>query len=238
MNRLTLTLANPKLAWRRIIKGSRRLTQIELFEFEKFMKGKGVILEAGASDGVDTLKLAIFFPNHIVLALEPVLEQFTETTRTTSRFSNVRTFNLALSSQSGIAKLHIGKSGAGLSGMGSSSLLKPKEHLLEFPEIDFSEIRTVETVTLEDFCESHNVEFIDLLWLDVQGAELNVLLQNPGVVKRIVRAIHLEISRKELYEGSPIYKDVVRVLNDLDFEIVIDRVGRLSGNVLAVNKHI
>ena len=69
----------------------------------------------------------------------------------------------------------------------------------EFPEIDFSEIRSVETVTLEDFSNSHNVKFIDLLWLDVQGAELSVLLQNSGFVKRIVRAIHLEISRKELY---------------------------------------
>jgi hypothetical protein len=63
-------------------------------------------------------------------------------------------------------------------------------------------------------------------------------LQNSEFVKRIVRAIHLEISRKELYEGAPIYKDVVGVLNDLDFKIVIDRVGRLSGNVLAVNRHI
>lgn len=238
MNRLSLTLANPKLAWRRIIKGSRKLTEIELFEFEKFMRGKGVIVEAGASDGVDTLRLASFFSKHLVLALEPVIEQFTEMTRITKSLSNVRTFNLALSFQSGIAKLHIGKSGTGLSGMGSSSLLKPKEHLREFPEIDFSEIRVVETVTLEDFCKSQNVEFIDLFWLDVQGAELSVLLQNPGVVKRNVRTIHLEISRKELYEGAPIYKDVVKVLNDLGFEIVIDRVGRLSGNVLAVNKYI
>jgi FkbM family methyltransferase len=238
MNRLTLTFANPKLAWRKIFKGSRSLTEIDLFELKKFMRGKGVILEAGASDGVDTLKLASYFPNHIVLALEPVQEQFIETARTTSSFSNVRTFNLALSSQSGMAKIHIGKSGAGLSGMGSSSLLKPKEHLLEFPEIDFSEIRSVETVTLEDFSNSHNVKFIDLLWLDVQGAELSVLLQNSGFVKRIVRAIHLEISRKELYEGAPIYKDVVGALIDLDFKIVIDRVGRLSGNVLAVNRHI
>jgi FkbM family methyltransferase len=208
------------------------LTEIELFEFEKFMRGKGVIVEAGASDGVDTLRLASFFSKHLVLALEPVIEQFTEMTRITKSLSNVRTFNLALSFQSGIAKLHIGKSGTGLSGMGSSSLLKPKEHLREFPEIDFSEIRVVETVTLEDFCKSQNVE------LDVQGAELSVLLQNSGVVKRNVRTIHLEISRKELYEGAPIYKDVVKVLNDLGFEIVIDRVGRLSGNVLAVNKYI
>lgn len=235
MNRIVLAFRNPSLALRWILKGRTNLTQIELHEIEKFIEGYGAIVEAGSSDGVDTFRLASHFSKHEIFALEPVLEQFNETKTRVANFDNVKTFNLALSPVTGLVDLFLGKSGDGISGMGSSSLLEPQEHLNEFPEIQFSEIRRVKAITFEEFLFSNNVNFVDLLWLDVQGLEITVLAQNPQIIQERVKCIHLEVSRIELYKGMPNYGEAVRFLNKIGFGVVIDRVGRISGNLLAVN---
>lgn len=238
MNRILLAFQNPSLAWRWFIKGRRSLTEINLYEIEKFMKGQGSIIEAGSSDGVDTLRLAQYFQNHPIYALEPVLEQFLATKRKVQSANNVRVFNLALGNVSGQVDLFLGNSGHGLSGMGSSSLLEPKEHLKEFPNIKFLETRRVNSLTFQDFCISQNVQYVDLLWLDVQGLELSILKQNTKFIQESVKNIHLEVSRIELYKGTPNYREVMKFIKELKFKVVIKRVGRISGNVLAVNTRI
>jgi FkbM family methyltransferase len=235
MNRILLAFHNPSLAVRWILRGRSNLTQIELHEIERFIEGHGAIVEAGSSDGVDTFRLARHFPKHEIFALEPVREQYDKTKSRVRDLENVKTFNLALSSVTGVVDLFLGKSGDGISGMGSSSLLEPREHLNEFPNIHFSENRKVQAITFEEFIYSNNVNFVDLLWLDIQGLEITVLAQCPKIIQERVKCIHVEVSRIELYKGMPNYGEVIRFLNDIGFDVVIDRVGRISGNLLAVN---
>lgn len=235
MNRLKLALENPALAWRWISRRGSNLTDIEPREIKRFMKEQGAIIEAGASDGNDTARLAKSFVRNQIYALEPIKNQFETTLVATQSLENVEVGNLALSTTNGLTKMFVGKSGLGISGMGSSSLLKPKLHLFEFPEISFSGREEVQTITLEDFCARKNITYIDLLWLDVQGFEMNLIFHGREFIQEYVNLVHMEVSRVELYEGTRLYRDVMQDMRSLGFKARLRRVGRVSGNCLFQN---
>ena len=64
--------------------------------------------------------------------------------------------------------------------------------------------------------------------------ELAVLQASPEVLVQ-TRAIAIEVFRKELYEGSGLYPEVVAWLQSQGFEVAIDRVFVGFGNMLFVN---
>jgi len=235
MNRLRLALTNPTLAWRWISRRGSSLTSIEPEEIKQLMHKKGAIIEAGASDGTDTAVLATNFKTNHIYALEPVKSQFETVMSVTKGLENVEVENLALSTSNGLSQMYVGNSGYGISGMGSSSLLLPKNHLTEFPEISFARTEEVQTVTLSEFCRRKSISFIDLLWLDVQGFEMNLILHEREFIREYVNLIHMEVSRTELYEGMMLYKEVLEKMTYLGFTTRLKRVGRISGNCLFQN---
>lgn len=238
VNRVKFAIENPALAFRWLTKRGSDLTEIELTYIARKVLGKGAILEAGSSDGVDTVRLAMQFPAHQIYAIEPIVEQFEVTKAKTSNLENVKNFNFALSTNTGLAEMYVGKSGKGIEGMGSSSLLEPTRHTDEFPEITFNSKQPVNAVTLEDFCALHDVSFVDLLWLDVQGLELKLIKRSEDFLKKRVNLIHMEVSRVELYRGSALYSEVMSYMNKIGFAALKKRVGRISGNCLFQNQKL
>jgi FkbM family methyltransferase len=80
----------------------------------------------------------------------------------------------------------------------------------------------VPTITLDGYCQKNASP--DLLWLDVQGAELLVLRGGAAVVPK-AKIIHLEIGFRKMYEGQALFKEIDRELNGHFFLAEID-VGR------------
>lgn len=238
VNRIQFALSHPFLALRWLTKRGTELTEIELSSIANNMRGHGAIIEAGSSDGVDTVRLAQEFPSHRVIAIEPILEQFEVTRKKVSVFKNVETFNLALSTKSGPVEMYVGKSGQGIQGMGSSSLLNPTRHRQQFPEISFDLMRKVDALKIEEFCSINKISFIDLLWLDIQGLELSLIEQSSEFFRKNVNLIHMEVSRIELYEGTALYDEVLDKMAKYGFRALKKRVGRVSGNCLFQNQKI
>jgi len=197
-----------------------------------------VILEAGASDGEDTLNFCSAFPEAKVYALEPVKEQYEYLLRKLDRFPNCKIFNLAFSSNNGIARIQIGKSQGELGGMGSSSMLPPKYHHKLFPEISFAKFQEVNTVTIKDFSIQNEITKIDLLWLDLQGLEFITLNASKDYIELNVYLIHLELSRVELYAGMTNANSLFQLLKKMGFKCKINRVGAVSGNALFINTRL
>ena len=183
-------------------------------------------------DGSDTVALATFWPGARVYAVEPVSKNFRALRHQTQSLSNVSAYCLALGSENGSARLFesLDVSG-GLSG--SSSLLRPTGHLQEFPGIDFDSSSEVPVRSLDDWAGEVGIDRLDLAWLDLQGMEIPVLESSPKVFSTI-RAVHMEVHRKELYAGSFLYDEVRDFMSASGFRLAIDRVGRVAGNVLFV----
>ncbi|MGM4884385.1 MULTISPECIES: FkbM family methyltransferase [unclassified Rhizobium] len=60
---------------------------------------------------------------------------------------------------------------------------------------------SVETRRLDDWCGEAGLENIDVIWMDVQGAEADVIAGGNQILSR-TRYIYTEYSDQELYEGQ------------------------------------
>jgi len=78
----------------------------------------------------------------------------------------------------------------------------------------------VEVRTLDGVLKAANwAESIDLLKIDVQGAELLVLKGAPNCLKR-TRLIWLEVSFRELYEGAAVFSEIYQFMDAQGFRLL------------------
>jgi FkbM family methyltransferase len=178
------------------------------YEFPKdalrdVVPGDPVVIEAGAHRGGDTRDFAAMWPDGRIYALEPIPDPFRELSESTKGLPNVTAEQLALGTADGMQEMWV-SSGAS---DGSSSLKEPTGHLAEHPDVAFSDRTEVQVMTLDSYAASRGLTRIDLLWLDLQGTELDVLRASPRVAS-IARAVVTEVFLKELYSGAPLWDEV------------------------------
>ncbi len=139
-----------------------------------FLPQDPIIVEAGAYQGRDTLKLAKRFPSGTIYALEPLKTAFPKLCEAVVSHENVICVNQALDRTSGIKNFYLCHGTYGQSPVFEfhSSLLRPSKdmevHLL-------GPIEQVSCLSLFDFCKRENLEKIDLLWLSTEGNERQIL---------------------------------------------------------------
>lgn len=200
---------------------------------KKYLPANPVIIDCGAHDGSDTVELIRLFKTASIHSFEPVDALFEKLKAHTVRFQNIHTYKLALSNTNGWSEFHISEGESD----GSSSLLPPLEHLKDHPATKFNTIIKVKTITLDDWAKEQNISNVDLLWLDMQGFELNMLKASSHILKT-VKVIHTEVSTRETYKGVPQYATYRKFLEQQGFKVVIEALpkGWDMGNVLFVRK--
>jgi len=189
-----------------------------------------VIIEAGAHIGVDTEQFAWRFPKGKIFAFEPVPNLFLRLSENMQPYKNVDCIPSALSNEVGEFEMYVS---GGVSD-GSSSLLPPKDHLIDHPDTTFDESINVTCITLDKWAQTNNIEKVDLLWLDLQGYELDVLKAGLTVLEN-VQAIYTEVNLKELYVGAPLYAELREWLEERNFKVELEDIPwEDGGNVLFV----
>ncbi len=236
--KLRFLFTHPCKSINKLFNAGLDLSYINKTEFKRLKKDIKIIIEAGAADGVDTMEFSTIFPNATIFAIEPVLAQFNYLKEKFKVSKNVKLHKLALDARSGSADIYIGSNYGYLQGNGSSSLMRPTKHKVLFPEIEFKLTEKVQTSTLSEFCQINNINYVDLLWLDLQGKEFEVILASQNFIRTRVKLIHTELSRIQLYENMKTERQIHRLMKDLGFSTAIDAVGAVSGNRLYVNDAI
>ena len=191
-----------------------------------------IIVEAGAHIGSDTMELSQILPNSQIHAFEPVPSVYEKLVRNTKHCRNVTCYPLALGEQSGRAKIFVssGRSDA------SSSLLPPKQHLEDHPDVFFQTEIEIQTITLNDWMTQYQLPRVDLLWLDMQGYEL-AALKSGWKALATASAIYTEVNLVETYAGAPLYSQVREWLADQGFEVRREELPwHDAGNVLFVRR--
>jgi FkbM family methyltransferase len=190
-----------------------------------------IILDAGAHIGIDSEYFAKRFKKSQIFALEPVPEIFQKLGIRMSGYSNCKLFQIGLADFSGLARIHLssGESDA------SSSILIPKEHLMIHPEVKFEAAVDIQVQTLDDFILSHNIEAIDLLWLDLQGLEPSVLRKSYKALSKI-KLIHTEVNFVENYSGTELFGEFDFFLRSQGFKLLkLNKDYKDAGNALYLN---
>ena len=112
-----------------------------------------VIIDIGANMGLT----ALYFKDHakVIYAIEPSSQSYQALVENTKAYPNIKTFNLAIAHENGPVKLHTNDSG----GVPDSV----------FGNGGIEEI--VQGVTLEKFMTDNNIDHVDVLKVDCEGAE-------------------------------------------------------------------
>ena len=129
--------------------------------------------------------------------------------------SNETVYNVALGSKCDTKEMYVSWREGGIrNGCGaSSSLMKPKKHLIEHADISFKETIDVKVDMLDNY---HKDEY-NFLNIDVQGYELEVLKGAINCLPKIDSMI-LEVNRDEVYEGCPMIQDLDNFLQPFGFK--------------------
>jgi FkbM family methyltransferase len=198
----------------------------------KYIPQNPVIVEAGAHIGLDTEDLIHYFPQGKIYAFEPIPDLFLQLSERVRPYKNVRCYPTALGNQVGEVVMYIS---SGVSD-GSSSILPPKDHLIDHPDVFFAQTIHVPCTTLDDWAKVNNIEKVDLFWLDMQGYELNALKAGLAVLEN-VQAIYTEVNLKETYKGAPLYSELREWLEARNFGVEVEEIPwEDGGNVLFVRK--
>lgn len=205
------------------------------------------LFDVGGCEGLSSVRYLEQFPNAQSYIFEPVPKNLKAIEKNKKKYglTNLTIIDLALSSKKGQASFYVSsgspegqkgpKDASQDFGNKSSSLLEP--HLTKeiFPWLEFKENITVQTETLDNFCKSADIQHIDFLHMDVQGAELSVLEGSRHLLSNI-KSIWLEVERIPLYKNQALKSDIEKFLRSRGFYCTLNKLHYESGDQFWIRK--
>jgi FkbM family methyltransferase len=169
-----------------------------------------VMVDVGAYDGSHSLMFRAAFPDAVNVLVEPerpnprgVMASWHWVQCAAGRDNGVMTWNKS-------DKTH----------PGSGSILSPVEHIASiYPGMSF-EVEQRPVRRLDSILAELHVGSVDLLWMDVQGAELEVIAGLGNAIHR-VKVIATEVHAGE-YKGAPTAESIVQALPSFRLVSAID----------------
>ncbi len=140
---------------------------------------------------------------------------------------NAKFYPVAIGAQDGEIDFHPSVDGWKWSG----SIRKPKEHLNVVPEVKFGQPIKVPCWSLDSWFRQIEIKRIDLIWADVQGAEVDLIKGGQHALSS-TRYLYTEYSNQELYEGQITLAGILELLPDWQV------VGAYDSNVLLQNRRM
>lgn len=166
------------------------------YDFSTKSKPK-IIVDLGANIGLTSVYFANKFPEARIIAIEPERNNFNELKRNTRDYNNIETLNLAVWNEDGFIELN--DSGLGEMGYTTNSVNS---------QSDPNTTSRVQALTINSLLSLLDIEFIDILKIDIEGAELE-LFQNTSSwlsnTKSIIIELHDRMKpgcSRSFYNGS------------------------------------
>lgn len=200
------------------------------------------IFDVGACEGEDSIRYQRRFPFAELYAFEPLPSNAAKARRHFGMYgtTSIQLEETALGDTEGEADFYVSSGrppGAAEDawdfGNKSSSLLRPGETLDRYEWLRFDRRIAVPVTTLESYAAARRIDQIDILHLDVQGAELMVLA-GAGALLGSVKAVWMEVEAVPLYRGQPLQRDVETFMKARGFVKVKDTVDTIAGDQLYI----
>jgi FkbM family methyltransferase len=152
-----------------------------------------VIVDLGSHVGASAIYFSLAFPSATIYAVEPNPDSLAKLRHNTAPFENVKVINRAIAGTNGWSALYVSSTCHE-----SCSLMKRDKgwRSVEVP-----------TLTLDTLRKGLKLSKIDLLKIDVEGAELEVLEQSDlQGIETVVGEVHCDLMQVGLRRFSPFLK--------------------------------
>jgi len=180
-----------------------------------------IIFDIGAHHGQSIDYLTKLFSKCLIYSFEPDPDSFKVLCKKES--NTVKIFNLAISNNNGNINFYKNKishtnSMYKVNINSKDSIRATRDRQLKQPtyEDDVNLEIVVKSVTLEKFISDYNIAHIDLVKIDVQGAESDVLI---GANLSVIDSILVEVSLYDYYEKSTSLIDIEELLIPAGFRL-------------------
>lgn len=183
-----------------------------IFWGEKWTKNPPqCVVELGAHRGEDEswIRAAARNPNLRYIMVEPDPENVARIKATGFNNWNRQVYLAAINGWNGPILFHRSLSPDGV--RGSGSVLQPTGHLRHFPQIKFDDEVMVPGYTFDSFFRTYINSVIDLLWVDIQGAEAQ-MIQGGNLALSKTRYLFMEAEPVEMYAGQAPKKELLQML--------------------------
>ena len=172
-----------------------------------------VIFDIGSRDCCQSLELADWFPESKIFAFEPVDSNADWCQKSIYNRNNIQFFKSAISKIDGIVSFYEVTNG----NIGASSLLQKNDGHAYGASYEQKEI-SVQSIRGDSFLSKNNIDKLDLIWMDVQGSEIEVL-DSFGEYLNNIKAIHTEVGLSEVYKQSTVKNDLIQYLQQKGFTL-------------------
>ena len=201
---------------------TKKSTVENAFELQQKIVGNPkepiTIFDVGAHVGNISLKYNELFPNSRVYSFEPFPESFKSLNQNTLQHKNIKPFNKGLGEYVGTSKFHsniheqtnsiLATHEEGNSNWGNKNMLQTKE------------ILDIELTTIDQIVEEEKIEKIDILKMDVQGAEYQVMAgAKKTIEKGMISLIYTEIITIPTYENQQELDEALKMFRQYGFEL-------------------
>lgn len=183
----------------------------------EYLRERMTVFDVGANVGELTLLFSRFVGEngsvHSFEASSTTFKRLEIVCETTER-RNVALNHLAVSDKNGFIKLHVYDEA--LSSFNSEAKRPLQDYGLDFEPIGVEE--TLAT-TIDDYCENEKIECIDLLKIDVEGAEFQVMQGARRMLKsKRVRCLTFEFGQTT-FDMNNEPAQIEAYLNEMDYKI-------------------
>jgi FkbM family methyltransferase len=169
------------------------------------------VIDVGAHTGEFARMIRRILPGVSIFSFEPLKAEFQQLQRDMRTVTSFKAFNYAVGNTVGTVKIHRSDYSQ------SSSLLRMgKLHKEAFPESAGETLESVEVRTLDDLLSGFELEPEIAVKIDVQGYEDRVIAGATNIIGR-TKAIIVEVSFRELYEGQALFDDIYHMLSQQGF---------------------
>ena len=200
-----------------------------------------IIFEIGARDGSETLALNSFFPRAVTYSFECNPATISTWKSKVKNIKNVICKELAISDKKGLIdfyQIDQDKTETTWSdgNPGASSLLQSSGKY----EVEKYVQNKLEVMSdrIDNIMTDENINSVDIVWMDIQGAEL-MALKGAGDKIRNVKIIHTEVEFFEIYKDQPLFFEIKKYLNSKGFLLgYFTSFGKYSGDAVFLNEDI
>jgi len=177
-----------------------------------------VILDIGAYVGQVTAEYRRLFPLASIHCFEPFHESFQILLKNVEGDSRTFCHNIALSNQKGSAVLNVNLSSS------TNSLLPSDRNASSFwgeGVLDTTSQIKVDTTTVDIFCQESSISHIDILKMDVQGAEYSVLSGAKEMLSNHnISLIYTELILCPTYKGQCQLHEYLSLFDSFDYNLL------------------
>lgn len=186
-----------------------------------------VILDLGTRDLIQSIEFSKRYPNAKIYAFDCGLEQIRLCSQKVAGFKNIKFVDKAVHERDGICYFYCIDTKRH-NNCGGSSLFKASGK--------YNRIECLPQYGIEVFCtrldtwaKENGIENIDLIWMDLQGAEL-LGLKGLGDLIFNVKAIYTEVMFQEIYTGQVLFDELEKFLDDKGFKgVALDKEEGIKG---------